>query len=371
MLSYINIVIAFTSLIVCSSLNANAQKIDLSDYENKAQAYAILSAQFSNDAYRYSKLNFYLGSISTIKRNCDTAVVCIEIALDYADSACTLVKGDIDNAAAVLVMKKSIQYQNNAINNFSQIRKATNIEEIHFLSETSMYNSSNALAEAYKASLYFVHAEDSLDSEESTRDVTRLESDEQSFNTVKEIFANRLIGIEKERALLEEELKTARGDAKVDIEKKLDVLIQDEKELLTKMSDSDDKLVDIKTELSEEMVGIVDKDVFTTEKEGFYDEKVPVPEASKVQKGLVYKVQIGFFKKRLPDDHFDGIFPVASEKIDDTHHRYLAGNFAKYEEAKEARSTIFNKGYHDSFVVAYVDGEKIPVYKALKIENAK
>lgn len=361
--------IAFTLLFFCLNFNAKAQKIDLADYKNKAQAYAILSAQYSKDAYMYSRQNVFSHSIKRIKQNCDTALVCVQIAIEYGDSACSMADTSFDNRLAVAIIKKTKAYQKKAIQEFEKIRREIHLEAINDASEVTLFATSNSVAEAYKASLYFKGSKSK--SKETERDITRLESDEFSFNTVKEIYANKLVQIDSEKQLLENELKNSSGNTKIEIEEKITALNKEEKRLTSKLENSEEKLIDIKTELSEEMLTVIDKGVFTTEKDDFYDEKVPIPNSPKVQKGLVYKVQIGFFKKRLPDDHFDGIFPVASEKIDDTHYRYLAGNFAKYEEAKEARVTIFNKGYHDSFVVAYVDGEKIPVYKALKIEKAK
>ena len=85
--------------------------------------------------------------------------------------------------------------------------------------------------------------------------------------------------------------------------------------------------------------------------------------------GLVYRVQMGFFKSQLPPEHFDGIFPISSQKVDETYYRYVAGSFAKYEEAKSAKLSIIEKGYKDSFVVAYLNQQKISIGKALEEER--
>ena len=86
-----------------------------------------------------------------------------------------------------------------------------------------------------------------------------------------------------------------------------------------------------------------------------------------VPEGLVFRIQIGFFKKELPEEHFDGIFPLASEQIDNTYFRYIAGSFPTYEAAKRSLQKINDKGYTDAFIVAYFNGKKISISEALSM----
>ena len=146
-------------------------------------------------------------------------------------------------------------------------------------------------------------------------------------------------------------------------------LKEEEKEIMDKMKNSEDRLINVRTDLSEEMLKVVNKDVFTTEKDNFYNEKVPVPEDIEVPKGVVYRVQIGFFRSQLPSNHFAGIFPVSTQKVDKVYYRYLAGNFARYEDAKEAKIKLVEKGYQDSFVVAFIDGKKASINEAINEEK--
>ncbi|MDB4534706.1 SPOR domain-containing protein, partial [Vicingaceae bacterium] len=117
------------------------------------------------------------------------------------------------------------------------------------------------------------------------------------------------------------------------------------------------------------MLTIVHKDIFTMNKDNFYNENVPVPITDKVPTGLVYKLQIGFFKSQLPPEHFQGIFPLSSQKIDEIYYRYVAGNFANYKDAKDAKESVIEKGYSDSFIVAFLNGEKISISDALNQEG--
>jgi hypothetical protein len=305
-----------------------AQKIDVNDFDNKAQAYAILSAQYSKDAYYYSTKIYFSGSISTIKQNCDTAIFYAQSATEYADSAYLIAN---DTSASLFFEWK--------------------VEEEGLISKNEDITNNDSITEGNK------------------RDNTRLESDEYSYLNVKEMYGKRLIEIEDERLLLEKELKNSSGKRKLEIQKIISQLKKEESEIFIKMKNSADRLISVRNELSEEMLKIVDKDIFTTGKEDFYNEKVPVPLTSKMPEGLVYKVQIGFFKSHLPPDHFAGIFPISKEKIDKIYYRYVAGNFAKYEEAKNATKAIAKKGYSDSFVIAFIDGKKVSISEAISKEK--
>lgn len=349
-----------------------AQKIDISAYENKAQAYAILSAQYSEDAYSYARKNYFQTSVSAIKSNCDTALVCMQIAIEFADSAFNVANDSYTDA--IMVMQEAKSFQKNSLKLFETTRFEKNNSVIIDLCEEVMYKSANALSDAYKASLMFTMKLDStaqkLEEEKLPRDITRLETDEFSFITIKELYGKRLTEIKDELLLLEAAAKESEGDKLSEINVAIAYLKKDEKELSDKMKNSEDKLIKVKNDLSKEMLQIVNKDIFTTDKQGFYSDEVPVPVNVELPMGLVYRVQIGFFKSQLPPEHFEGIFPITSLKVDETYYRYVAGSFAKYKEAKEAKEAIVSKGYIDSFIVAYLNQKKISMSEAL-IEEKK
>jgi hypothetical protein len=354
-----------------------AQKIDINDFDNKAQAYAILSAQYSKDAYSFSKKNFFSSSLRAIKQNCDTAILYTQIAIEYADSAYESANDTSNYSKSIISNAK--EHQQKAINRFKKIKLEGNSIIVYKLSEKTMYTLGNAIVDAYEASLFFEReneenennliSNNDSDTKVNSREHTRLESDEFSYLTIKELYGKRLIEIEDERLLLEAELKKSKGKKRAEIDNVISQLKIEEKETFEKMKSSDDRLVSVRNELSEEMLKIVDKDIFTTGKEDFYNENIPVPMTSVMPEGLVYRVQIGFFKSQLPPKHFKGIFPISKEKIDKIYYRYVAGNFAKYEDAKNATKAIVKKGYSDSFVVAYINGKKVTMTEAIKEEK--
>ena len=343
-----------------------SQKIDINTYRNKAQAYAILSAQYSNDAYFFSRQNYFLMDVSAIKQNCDSAIISTQIAINYTDSAYAVAHDSCLFAKELMLDAKD--YQQKSLQRFKQIIGASDQNFIHNLSLEAMYSIGNAVTDAYRASLELSWEEEEI-TPEKKRDATRLESDEISFTTINELYTKRLEEIKKELLSLEIEKNKSTGKQKLEISNVITQLKTEQKELLLKSKNSDDKLIQVKNDLSEEMLKIVNKDIFTTEKKDFYNANVPIPTNAEIPKGLVYKVQIGFFKHQLPAKHFDGIFPISSDKIDNNYYKYMAGNFNNYADAKEAKITLTKKGYADAFIVSFIDGVKVPISEALKKEN--
>jgi len=344
-----------------------AQKIDINLYENKAQAYAILSAQYSADAYAYSRESFFLNDKTTIQFNCDTAITYTEIAMQYADSA--LLVADDSSKYAKEVMLYAIEYQEKAIMGWQKIKREDRTSIIHNTSEETIYFISNAVVDAYEASLEFGNKIRKLENTDviADRDITRLEIDEYAYKNAQTTYLKKIDEIDGEILLLKDKKVSKEEEKLID-----DVILEleaEKRQFLGKIKNSESKLIDIKNKLSEEMLKVVNKDNFTTNKKGFYSEEVPIPLNVELPKGLVYKIQIGFFKTRVPSNNFDGIFPISCEQINSTYYKYLVGNFNNYQEAKAAKLIMIEIGYTDAFVTSYFDGEKIPVSKALKREG--
>lgn len=367
MFNYLKISLFYCILLLnCTSI-VFAQKIDIGNYKNKAQAYAILSAQYSNDVYKITRQNYFIDDVVIIKQNADSAVVLTQIASNYADSAYNIANDSCVFAKNLLMDVKAYQLQ--VLEQFQQVVMISDNYSIHILTSVAMYAIGNAVTDAYRASLELDWNEVETIAEnkknDNKRDATRLETDEASFTTIKELYGKRLAEIAKELVLLEAEKNKSTGQQKIEISNVIAQLKAEQKELLSKSKNSDDKLIKVKNDLSEEMLKVVNKDFFTTEKTGFYNDKVPIPSNSDFPKGLIYRVQIGFFKSQLPSKHFDGVFPISSQKVDDNYYRYTAGNFKNYADAKEAKISLRKKGYADAFVVSFIDGIKVPISDAL------
>ncbi|MFM6964845.1 MAG: hypothetical protein ACKOWM_04665 [Sphingomonadales bacterium] len=87
----------------------------------------------------------------------------------------------------------------------------------------------------------------------------------------------------------------------------------------------------------------------------------------KVQ-GLVFRVQIETSNKplALKSSHFQGL--EIFEYQDNTLYKYCAGVFPNdLQGAKNYKNELIQKGFSHAFVVAFLDGERISIEKAIKL----
>lgn len=103
--------------------------------------------------------------------------------------------------------------------------------------------------------------------------------------------------------------------------------------------------------------------------ESAYNNEKPIPTLTELPEGLVYKVQVGAFRKPIPQDLFKGFAPLTSEAGPNGITRYTAGLFTGEREAVGARDEIRNFGYKDAFVVAFRNGERISITSARTAES--
>lgn len=98
-----------------------------------------------------------------------------------------------------------------------------------------------------------------------------------------------------------------------------------------------------------------------------YSETKPIPVDQKMPDGLVFRVQIGAFKTRVPNNSFRGLTPVNGETTPNGFIRYTAGNFNKVENASAVKNDLNRNGYPDAFVVAFMNGKRISILEAMEI----
>lgn len=106
--------------------------------------------------------------------------------------------------------------------------------------------------------------------------------------------------------------------------------------------------------------------IFVTLKinEAAYSENNPIPTKTVLPEGIVYKVQIGAFRKDILANTFKGFAPLMAEPTGTGITRYTAGLFGNLNTATAARDEIRKIGYPDAFVVAFLNGERISISKA-------
>lgn len=81
------------------------------------------------------------------------------------------------------------------------------------------------------------------------------------------------------------------------------------------------------------------------------------PESGEVEKGLVYKVQLGAFSKEPSKRDFKSIGKVKISQ-EDGMYKVLHGSYSSKEEAFKKREEAIGKGF-DAFVVSYRDGVRV------------
>ncbi len=109
---------------------------------------------------------------------------------------------------------------------------------------------------------------------------------------------------------------------------------------------------------------VLEAEVFNVVNESPYSEEQPIPINTALPEGIVYKVQVGAFRKDIPQNLYSQFAPVSGEKSASGLTRYAVGLFKAFTSANLAKNEVRSMGYKDAFVVAYKNGVRIPLYEA-------
>jgi len=85
--------------------------------------------------------------------------------------------------------------------------------------------------------------------------------------------------------------------------------------------------------------------------------------------GLVYQVQIGYYKTLNASEIFRGLTPIMGKTMPNGGISYSIGMFEKVADAKQARDYVKSIGLADAFVIASFDRKKITIAEAAKLEK--
>jgi hypothetical protein len=113
------------------------------------------------------------------------------------------------------------------------------------------------------------------------------------------------------------------------------------------------------------MPELVTTDLFKRTNRAVYSDSKPIPIDAEMPKGVYYKVQVGAFRKDIPQNLYDEFAPISGESLSNGITRYTAGFFVQYNNADQVKKEIRSLGYSDAFVVAFRDGKRIPLYEAM------
>ena len=74
---------------------------------------------------------------------------------------------------------------------------------------------------------------------------------------------------------------------------------------------------------------------------------------------IVFRVQLGAYKKRLSQNIFKGISGVLELTTEQKLTKYLSGSFTSYYDAASHKVEMVMKGFEDAFIVAYKNGNRV------------
>ncbi len=87
--------------------------------------------------------------------------------------------------------------------------------------------------------------------------------------------------------------------------------------------------------------------------------------------GVRFRVQIAASErsKELKPENFKGLSKVDEYISNDGIHKYTVGNTGSYERIKKVKSKVKDSGYPGAFIVAFKDGERIELKKAVDLAD--
>lgn len=87
-----------------------------------------------------------------------------------------------------------------------------------------------------------------------------------------------------------------------------------------------------------------------------------------VSKELLYRIQIGYFKRNRNPDHFHGLHPVYAFTTEEGYAKFYTGQYRSYRSAVEIKNYIRDNFVPDAFVVPFMGAERISISDAIFTE---
>lgn len=80
--------------------------------------------------------------------------------------------------------------------------------------------------------------------------------------------------------------------------------------------------------------------------------------------GVVLRVQLGAYKRKLSKNVFRGVDDLIEIKTDDGLYKYMAGAYTSIDAAAKRKTEMLTNGYPGAFIAAYKDGKRITLEEA-------
>lgn len=82
-----------------------------------------------------------------------------------------------------------------------------------------------------------------------------------------------------------------------------------------------------------------------------------------VNKGIIYRVQLGAYKNKLSPAMFKKAGKVLELKTEDGYYKYASGSYKSLADAAAHKADLVYEGYEDAFITAYEKGKRVPLNK--------
>ena len=345
-----------------------------------AREYVIQGAQAANQSYTFSKLAFFVNSKSLAAKNIDSAIICIEQSINAIDSAIILAS---DSELMALdycnIAKKFAKRSYKLLNAY---HKTTDINIKQDLAKQATFYAGNTTTDAYHASFYFKNCKvkeekkDTLVVAAVAKQPTKLDIDQTLFALLDEHLHQKTEDDKKEVLKLREELKTVKDPAKTaKIKEEIKKLEKEEAQLELKDKNAKIKLDSLNAQIdkrdkSKKPNSKPEETIFSKSMKRPADEwDKEIQLDAELPMGLVYQVQIGYYKKLNVSEIFRGLTPIVGKTMPGGGISYSIGMFEKLADAQQAKAYVKSIGLTDAFVIASYDRKKITLPEATKLEK--
>ena len=346
----------------------------------RSRELVIEGAQLADQSYSFSKQAYFAGNAYVATKNLDTAMLFIEQAILNIDSAIALALDSELMAKDYAAVAKN--YAARSCKLLKRCQQEINNHIKTDLAKQATFLSANATIEAYHASFYFKnckqHKEVKKDTEVAPipKQVTKLDIDQTLFALLDEHLHEKTEEDKKELIKLTTELKTVKDPAKAEkIKEEIKKIEHEEAQLEQKDKNAKVKLDSINAQIDKR-----DNNNATTTKpqETIFSKSMKRPADNwdkdvqidvELPMGLIYQVQIGYYKNLIVSEVFRGLTPIMGKTMPNGGVTYAIGMFEKGADAQQAKAYVKSLGLTDAFVIASYNGKKVTLPEAAKLEK--
>ncbi len=345
-----------------------------------SREYVIEGARLANQSYTFSKLAYFVNSQRLAAKNADSAIMYIEQAILSIDSAIVLASD-----SELMGKDYATLAKNYAMRSYRLLKRyvqETNSNIKYDLAKQATFLSANAVTEAYHASFYFKNCKQQKEEKKDTvitsvpKQVTKLDIDQTLFALLDEHLHEKTEEDKKEVSKLSEELKIVKDPAKAEkLKEEIKKLEKEEAQLEQKDKNTKEKLTTINTQIDERNKNNAAP---TQPQETIFSKsmKRPADEWDKdiqidaeLPAGLIYQIQIGYYKKLIVSEVFRGLTPIMGKTIPNGGVTYAIGMFEKAADAQQAKNYVKSLGLTDAFIIVSYNGKRITLPEAAKLEK--